>query len=131
MAIDNGFSKHMTCDKDKFVKLKKEKEGSMTFGNINSSKILGKGTTNLLSEAAQVEIVLLVKNRRHNLLSISQICDQGHTLAFNSKYRKIKRKGSGRLVATTIRTLNNIYVLDIAIEENCFMVKLDEIWLWH
>jgi hypothetical protein len=42
--IDNGRLKHMTGDKNIFVTLKKEKEGSVTFGNDNSTKTIGKGT---------------------------------------------------------------------------------------
>ena len=37
----------MTGDKDSFLTLKKERDGSISFGNENSSKIIGKGTFNL------------------------------------------------------------------------------------
>jgi hypothetical protein len=43
--IDNG-------DKDRFVNLKKERYGSVLFGNDNSTKIIGKCTTNLGSKDA-------------------------------------------------------------------------------
>jgi hypothetical protein len=75
----------MTGDKNKFVTLKKEKEGSVTFGNDNSTKIIGKGTVSLGNKDVVAENVLLVENMKHNLLSVSQMCDQGHTLIFNSK----------------------------------------------
>jgi hypothetical protein len=42
--VDSGCSKHMTGDKDKFLTLRKEKNGSVSFGNDNSSKIIGEGT---------------------------------------------------------------------------------------
>jgi hypothetical protein len=42
--VDIGCSKHMTGDKDKFLTLRKEKNGSVSFGNGNSSKIIGEGT---------------------------------------------------------------------------------------
>jgi hypothetical protein len=48
---------------------------------------------------------------KHNILSLSQMCDQGHKLAFNSEKCEIRKEGSGKLVGTTIRTSNNIYVL--------------------
>jgi hypothetical protein len=35
----------MTGDKDKFLTLRKEKNGLVSFGNDNSSKIIGEGTT--------------------------------------------------------------------------------------
>ena len=42
--VDSGFSKHMTCYKDKFLTLRKEKNVSISFRNDNSSKIIGEGT---------------------------------------------------------------------------------------
>ena len=56
--------------------------------------------------------VLLLENMTHNLLSVIQLCDQGHILTFNSKECEITRKGSGRLVAIVARTPNDIYVLN-------------------
>jgi hypothetical protein len=41
--VDSGCSKHMTGDKDKFLTLRKEKNGSVSFGNDNSYKINGEG----------------------------------------------------------------------------------------
>jgi hypothetical protein len=58
------------------------------------------------------ENVLLVKDMKHNPLRIIQICDQGNTLQFNSKKCEIRKEGSGKLVATIIRTPKNIYVLN-------------------
>jgi hypothetical protein len=42
--VDSGCSKHMTCDRDKFITLRKEMNGSVSFGNDNSAKIIGEGT---------------------------------------------------------------------------------------
>jgi hypothetical protein len=42
--VDNGYSKHMTGDRDKFLTLRKERDGSVSFGNDVSTKIIGKGT---------------------------------------------------------------------------------------
>ena len=68
---------------------------------------------------------------KHNLLSVSQMCDQGHVLTFTSKDCKIQREDSGKLVATASRTQNNIYILDEINRERCFLGKEDESWLWH
>ena len=88
------------------------KTRTVTFGNDNSSKILGKGIVSLGNKDATAKNVLLIENMKHNLLSVSQMCDQGNILTFTSKYCKIQKEGSGKLVATTSRTLNNIYMLD-------------------
>jgi hypothetical protein len=42
--VDSGCSKHMTGDRDKFLTLRKERDGSVSFENDDSAKIIGKGT---------------------------------------------------------------------------------------
>jgi hypothetical protein len=81
--IDSGFSSHMTKDQRKFVSLKK-KSGNVAFGDDSSTKILGKGIVKLGSENVKVGKVLLVEYLKHNLLSVSKICDEGYTLTFDS-----------------------------------------------
>lgn len=51
--------------------------------------------------------VLLIEYMNHNLLSVSQMYDQGHMLLFESKKCEIRKKKSNRLVETTSRTPNN------------------------
>jgi hypothetical protein len=80
--VDNGCLKHMTGDKKKFLTLKKEQDGSVSFGNDNSSRIIGKGIVKLGSKYAKEKNVLLVEYMKHNLLSLSQMCDQGHKILF-------------------------------------------------
>ena len=79
--IDNGFSSHMTGDKKKIVSLKK-KGGHVAFGDDSSIKILGKRTVNLGNENVKAGKFLLVEDMKHNLLSVSKICDQGYNLTF-------------------------------------------------
>ena len=71
---------------------------TVIFGNDNSSKIVGKGTVSLGSKDASTKNALLIENMRHNLLSVSQMCDQGHILIFNSKECEIREEGLDRLV---------------------------------
>jgi transposase InsO family protein len=68
---------------------------------------------------------------KHNLLSVSQMCDQVHKVTFNSKKCEIRKEGSWKLVATAARTSGNIYVLSEIGNEKCCLGKEDEIWLWH
>jgi hypothetical protein len=65
----------MIGEKNIFVTLKKEKEGFVTFINDNSTKIIGKGTISLGNKDVVDKNVLLVENMKHNLLSVSQMCD--------------------------------------------------------
>ena len=68
---------------------------------------------------------------KHNLLSVSQVCDRGCEVVFSSKDCKIKSVDSGKLVAKGIRTENNVYVLKEEEKEECNLSKYDESWLWH
>jgi hypothetical protein len=38
------------------------------------------------------------------------MCDQGHKLTFDSEKCEIRKEGSRKLVGTSARTSNNIYV---------------------
>jgi hypothetical protein len=42
--VYSGCSKHMTGDRDKFLTLQKKRNGSVSFRNDNSAKIIGEGT---------------------------------------------------------------------------------------
>ena len=112
--VDSGFSTHMTRDRNKFVSLKEKKDRTMSFGNDGSSNVIGSGTIILGSKDALAKNVLLVENMNHNLLSVGKMCDQGHTILFNSTKCEIRKGVYGEIVATTIRAPNDIYVLDEA-----------------
>ena len=115
----------MMGNKISFVNIEKDK-GFVSFENNNSAKVLGKGAVKLGRKTFMAENVLLVDNMKHNLLSVSQMCDQGHELLFNSKGCRIRKQGSGKLVATATRTPKNIYVLDKIESEKCYLGKEDE-----
>ena len=118
----------MTGNKNTFQKLQ-AKIGTVTFGNDNSSKVLGKGTVTLGSKDAAAKDVLLIENMRHKILSVSQMCDQGNILTFTSKDCKIRREHLGKLVATASRTPSNIYILDEIKKEKCCLGREDERWI--
>jgi hypothetical protein len=86
----------MKGDKDTFLTLKKERDGSISFGNDDSAKIIGRGIVRLGNKNAKEENVLLVEDMKHNLLSVSQMCDQGNTLLFYSEKCQIRKEGSGQ-----------------------------------
>ena len=108
-----------------------KKNGSVSFENDNSAKIIEEGTVRIENKNKKAQNVLLVEDMKHNLLRVSQMCDQGHKLTFDSKKCEIRKEGSGKLVDTAARTSNNIYVLSEIGNEKCFLGKEDESWLWH
>ena len=123
--IDSEFSKHMTLNKENFFNFREEMGGNACFGDIESAKIIGKGMVSLGNRKTKENNVLLVENMKHNLLSVSQMCDQGNALAFYSNKCKLRNNDTCRLVATTSRISNNAYILDEK-EEKCCMGKIHE-----
>jgi hypothetical protein len=83
--VDSGCSKHMIGDRDRFLTLRKERDGSVSFRNDDSTKIIGKGTVRIENKNTKAQNVLLVKDMKHNLLSVSQMCDQAHKVTFDSQ----------------------------------------------
>jgi hypothetical protein len=108
--IDSGCSSHMTEDQDKFISLKR-KGGNVAFGDDSSAKIIGEGVVELGRKNVKAKNVLLVEDLKHNLLSVSKMCDQGYTLMFDSWKCKIRENNSRRLVTIATRRPNNIYIL--------------------
>jgi hypothetical protein len=121
----------MKADRDKFLTLQKERDGSVSFKNDDSTKIIRKGTIRIGNKNEKAENVLLVEDMKHNILSVSQMCDQGHKVTFDSQKCEIRKEGSGKLVATDVRTSSNIYVLSEIGNEKFCLGKEDESCLWH
>jgi len=72
-----------------------------------------------------------MEDMKHNLLSVSQMCDQGHKIVFDSHKCDIRKEYLGRVVATFMRTPSNIYILSGIGKGKCGLGKEDEVWLWH
>ena len=75
--VDSGYSKHLTGDPNKFISLKINQKGKVTFGDNLSSKIIGKGTM-ALRDKMKAKFFFLVNNLKPNILSVRKTCDQGH-----------------------------------------------------
>jgi hypothetical protein len=70
LYVDNGFSKNTIGDKDRFLTLNKECYGSVSFGNDNLTKMIGRGTINLGNKDTRVENFLLLEDMKHNLIKM-------------------------------------------------------------
>ena len=84
----------------------------------------------LSNAKGKAQDVLFVEGLKHNILSVSQVCDRGCEVVFTSKDCRIKSVNSGQLVAKGIRIENNVYVLKEEKQE-FHVSKYDESWLWH
>ena len=129
MAYVNGCSNPTTWDPSKFISLKRYQKGKgkVTFGDNLSSKIIGKGAVALGNNIKETN-VLLFENLKPNVLSVSKTCDQGNICIFDSKKCEIRKKNSGKLIGTDVRTPSNVCILEN--EERCYMSQIDENMLW-
>jgi len=80
--LDSGCSKHMIGVNKFLDTVKNYTDSHVTFGDGAEGKILGIG--NLIhDESLRLNNVLLVKELTTNLISISQLCDQGLNVNFD------------------------------------------------
>ena len=82
--LGSGCSMHMTRNKALFKALFEGKIGTVTFGDGRKSVIIGIGIVDILGLPI-FEDVWYVDGLKANLLSISQICDNGLNVLF-TKY---------------------------------------------
>ena len=71
----------MTGDKTKFAKLELKEEGFVTYGEHIKGRILGNGVIGNGS-SFNIKNVMLVEGLKHNLISISQLCNKGFKVMF-------------------------------------------------
>jgi len=109
--LDSGCSKHMTGNLAQFTDLKLKAERHVTFGDNNRGRILGRRNVGTKGSTL-IENVLYVEGLKHNLLSISQLCDKGYHINFETNKCIISNEASGKVLCTGKR-VNNIYLLDI------------------
>ena len=81
----------MTWDPNKFISLRKDNKGKVTFGDNVSSKIIGKGTT-AINKKIKAKNMFLVEGLNPNILSVSQTCDQEHVCTFDYEKCEIRKE---------------------------------------
>src|ERR1044072_3513781 len=110
--LDNGCSRHMTGERHLFQKLELKAGGVVGFGGNQKGKIIGSGTIGF-GKSSFIKNVLLVEGLMHNLLSISQLADNGYDVLFNQKSCKVVSQKDGTILFNGKRK-NNIYKISIS-----------------
>jgi len=130
--FDSGCFRHMT-GVDKFLEyVRPYAKSYVTFGDGAKGKIVG--TRNLVSEGSpRLDNVLLVKGLAANLISISQLCDQGLSVNFsNTKCQIIDGEGKLSMKGTTSKDNCYLWVSqEQALINSCMLSKDEEVRLWH
>ena len=97
-----------------------EKEKKVTFGNDTPAIIKGKGSV-FLKEKVKAKDVMYVDGLRHNLLSVSQMCDQGTKVVFSSRECVVHDLDTGKIIIKGKRNPSNLYVLNVI--DQCYLSK--------
>src|ERR1051325_5332142 len=110
--LDSGCSRHMTGRKSMFQSLELKSGRDVKFGGNQKGKIIGSGTIGN-GNLSSISNVLLVEGLAHNLLSISQLSDNGYDIIFNQKSCKAISQKDG-LILFYGKRKNNIYKINLS-----------------
>ena len=107
--MDSGCSRHMIGDFTLLTEFKERAGPSITFGDDSKGFTMGYGL--ISKEKVIIDEVALVDGLKHNLLSISELCDRGNTVSFNSEACIVTSKKDNKVVLTGVRK-GNVYLAD-------------------
>ena len=123
----------MTGRKSMFQNLEFKAGGDVKFGGNQKGKIIGSGTIGN-GNLPSISNVLLVEGLAHNLLSISQLSDNGYDIIFNQNSCKAVSQKDGSILFSGKRK-NNIYKIDLSDLKSqnvkCLLSVSNEQWVWH
>ena len=91
-VMDSGCSKHMTHKKNLLGHFVEKAGPSVTFGDNSKGHTKGYGT--LETNHVSISNVSYVDGLKHNLLSISQFCDNGFSVKFDAQGCRVKNVNS-------------------------------------
>lgn len=122
----------MSGERELFTKIEEAQDGYVTFGDGNIVKILGVGTI-VAPGIPQLTEKLYVQGLKHNLISISQICNKGYKVQFGKDECVIKDHREYNILAKGAGTSDNCYVIDPNSQQgNTYLLtQKDETNLWH
>ena len=123
----------MTRHKEQFNKLDANNGGHVIFRDNAKGKIIGIreiGNPQSLS----IYHVFLIDGLKHNLLSISQLCDMQNKVTFYPKNCFVSSLDEDKVIFSGER-VDNVYIIDLNKIYNkdikCLMSISHDTWTWH
>jgi len=105
--------------------------GNVKFGGNQAGKIIG--TWIIGNSSISINNVWLVDGLKHNLLSISQFCDNGYDVMFDKTNYTVINKNDNSIVFKGKR-MNNVYKINFSelVDQKvvCLLSVNDKKWLW-
>ena len=124
----------MTGDRKWLNTIKKTDRVTVTFGDINIGRIKGTGKISIYNNVL-VKNILFVEGLHHNLISISQLCDNQIIVEFHRIWCNILDEWTRKLLFVGHR-VKNIYIVDLKEVRSsriCLVAQYEEndVELWH
>jgi len=115
-----------------FLTLAIKEGGNVKFGGNQSGKIIGTGTIG--NTSISISNVWLVDGLKHNLLSISQFCDNGYDVLFDKISCTVVNKNYNSIIFKGKR-MDNVYKINFSELVDQKVIYLlsanDKKWVWH
>ena len=122
----------MKGDRSLFLTLTMKEGGTVGFGGNQTDKIIGSCTIG--NSSVSINNMWLVDGLGHNLLSISQFCDNGYDVLF-FKNNCTVIKISDQSIVFKGKRRNNVYKINFSELTDqkvlCLLSMSDKKWLWH
>jgi len=122
----------MTREKSMFLTLTMKEGGNVKFAGNQSGKIIGTGTIG--NSFISINNVWLLDGLEHNLLSISQFCDNGYDVMFEKTNCTVINKDNKSIVFKRKR-VENVYKIHffelVDHKVICLLSMHDKKWVWH
>ena len=134
LILDSGCSVHIIGNKALLSDFVEKAGPGISYGDGNIGKVLGYGNIKLGNVI--IEIVALVSGLKHNLLSVSQICDRGYHVNFFEEHCEVVSKSTGKIAFKGYRH-GNIYEARFSASSDgsaiCLLSRasIEESWNWH
>lgn len=96
-------------------------------------QIEGRGSAAIITGNTQryIKDVNYAPNLAHNLVSVGQLMESGHSLLFDDGKCIIKNKATNEIVARAYMTGNRMFPLDFSTDAALMSKNLEESELWH
>nr|KAJ0204837.1 hypothetical protein LSAT_V11C500258600 [Lactuca sativa] len=131
--LDSGCSRHMTGSKSLLEDYVKKTGPAVTYGD--NGKGFTKGYGNIKCNNVVFQNVSYVKGLKHNLISISQLCDADYEVHFTKKEGRVVNTDKNIVLLASRK--DDIYVIDMFSCDKalmqCFFTKSQTnlSWIWH
>ena len=89
--VDSGCSRHMTGDARLLTEFEDYDGGHVNFAGAKGGRITGRGK--VTNGKITLDKVNYVEQLKHNLMSVSQVCDKGHSVHFTKNEALVLKPG--------------------------------------